>query len=320
MDASRMAEIIKVVKSVNADCLALQEVNSYTKGATETSYTFHEWQKQIMVAGNYNYSYFLATDKIHKPYYGIGLLTKKSPLRVVTKLFPNSNPTSTSSTNDYGEGRGLIMAEFEDYYYIGAHFSLVASYRKTMVDWVVDTIQSFTKPVFIAGDFNMTWTTTPMPYLKAGGLNTNISGTQYTFSTASPNKCIDFIITHDKTKYAELGMAFTDLGHGLVTNSGADLVLATDHFPIYAKFQLSQIQSSISRVENDVLFAKSMDKGILLTDQIDIREVYVYTVDGACIYQSQSQKKEMIPLQKMNRPLLILVKTPDSVRTLNLFH
>lgn len=239
MTSSRMAEVTKVVQYINADCVALQEVNSYTKGDDESSFTFHNWLADLMKNGGMNYSYFLNTDKGNKSYYGIGMLTKEKPVRMTTKLINNpGGNTDKTAANDYGENRGLIIVEFDDYCYIGAHFSLVANYRKVMIDWITDTIQTFTKPVFIGGDFNMTWTTTPMPYLKNAGFNNNMTGTNYTFPSTGPNKCIDFVIGMESSLINSLGYTFMPHGGGLILGSGADLAVASDHLPIFTRFSI----------------------------------------------------------------------------------
>lgn len=323
MTSVRMAEVIKVVKYMHADCVALQEVNSWTKGAEETSYSFHNWLEQLMKGGEMNYSYFLKTDALNKTYYGIGMLTKVQPLNISTKVIKNpGGNTNRTLENDYGENRGLIIAEFEDYYYIGAHFSLVADYRRLMVDWIVDTIATFNKPVFIGGDFNMTWTTTPMPYLKAGGLKNNLTGTAFTQPSSTPTKSIDFIIGNEVSLINSLSYDFVYQGGGLVLDSGADLVLATDHLPISCRFQLGKMQSDVTTVNAREYNSKicSDDAGITVKELSQDVEVKLYDSSGRILYNNKVSGDIFIPMVKSESVFFIMIYERDKLACVKFRH
>ena len=310
MVASRMTEVIKAVKSAGADCVALQEVNSYTKGDDESYYSSHDWLGQLMTGSNMNYSFFLKTDAAHKPYYGIGMLTKTKPINLTTKVIANpGGHTDRTSTNDYGEDRGLIIAEFDDYYFIGAHFSLVADYRKVMIDWIVDTIATLKKPVFIAGDFNMTWSTTPMPYLKAGGLNTNLSGNAYSYPSSLATKCIDYVIGQSVTTINGFGYDFVPYGGGLIPATGTNLTLASDHLPIFAQFQLGRQETGMaqSRVKDSKYHILSRNQGIQITGINKEVTIQIYDSIGHSVYSHKATEDVIVPLTKTSQVHLVCI-------------
>ena len=322
MVQARMTEVINVVSFVNADCVALQEVNSWTRGDNETSFSRHDWLGILMRDGGMNYSYFLNTDKGNKNDYGIGLLTKEKPVRVATKVIKNiGGNADRTNANDYGEDRGLIIAEFEDYYYIGAHFATVAAHRRAMVDWVVDTIQYFQKPVFFGGDFYMPWGTNPMPALRNGtNLQNNLTGTAYTYPTDVPNRCIDYIMGYQPAVLSDLGYSFTAQGGGLISGSGANLVLASDHLPIYARFSLGKTNSGVSNTEANGYNIFSTGNEIYVKGLKQQAQIQVYDINGRCIYSGVGNGDSIIPLKKTKKTVFVDIKEGTLLSVSKILH
>ena len=81
--------------------------------------------------------------------YGIGILSKREPLRTVSGDLPGT------------EARKFFLAEFDDYIFIATHLChLETTNRAQSVEiinaYIAANYASYTKPIFLAGDFNDT--------------------------------------------------------------------------------------------------------------------------------------------------------------------
>lgn len=128
--------VANVINNACPDAVAIQELDSMTNRSGKT-YVLGEIAERTQM-----HAYFApAIDYDGK--YGIGLLTKQTPIRIQTMALPGRE-----------EARTLIMAEFEDYIYCCTHLSLTEEDRMTSLEMIKNFAASAKKPFFLAGDMN----------------------------------------------------------------------------------------------------------------------------------------------------------------------
>ena len=127
---------------------------------------------------------------------------------------------------DGAEQRSMAVVETEDCIFAAAHLdhrSKEASLEQLRVatEWMTDVYGGATKPVFLCGDFNVT----PDSELitRAQESWTLLSGTDFSFSTKKPNRCIDYIFALKSAAPVQV------TGYKVITE-GSELL--SDHFPI----------------------------------------------------------------------------------------
>ena len=147
--------------------------------------------------------------------YGIGVLSKKPALSVDFHRLPCRK-----------EPRGALVVEFEKYYIISTHLSLVQADRITSVGIIKDIVSKLNKPVFIVGDMNARPTSKPMMAFKK--FSTVLSDEEKpTISAKNPRSCIDYVLgTNGK---------FRVLRDEVIYGS-----LASDHLPLYVDVKIKK--------------------------------------------------------------------------------
>lgn len=133
-NVERTADVIRLERP---DVVAVQEVDSMTR-RSGGRYVLGE----IAEATGMNATFAAAID-FDGGKYGIGLLSKSTPLRVSRFALPGRE-----------ERRALLVAEFDDYVYCCAHLSLTAEDRLKSMEIIRQATADYDKPVFLAGDFN----------------------------------------------------------------------------------------------------------------------------------------------------------------------
>lgn len=99
--------VANVINNACPDAVAIQELDSMTNRSGKT-YVLGEIAERTQM-----HAYFAPAIDYDGGKYGIGLLTKQTPIRIQTMALPGRE-----------EARALIMAEFEDYIYM-LHPSLI---------------------------------------------------------------------------------------------------------------------------------------------------------------------------------------------------
>lgn len=159
-------------------------------------------------------------------YYGIGLLSKTKPLSIENRTYTRGE----NSTDK--EDRGIIIAEFEYYYFISTHYSLNADDRDTATADIIKFAKSADKPVFVAGDFNAAPTYRAMVTFKNNGFKILNDISQYTFPSNEPTQCIDMIIYYDSTQQFNFNVTES----GVALSGGVDITnsdVTSDHLPVF---------------------------------------------------------------------------------------
>ena len=138
MDKVRSYErIADVILKQAPDVVAVQEVDSMTKRSLQT-YVLGEVAKYTRMYDFYGPAIDYSGGK-----YGIGILSKKKPLRIEKFAMPGRE-----------EKRALLLAEFEDYIFCCTHLSLREEDRMSSLRIIKDIARKQQKPFIVAGDMN----------------------------------------------------------------------------------------------------------------------------------------------------------------------
>lgn len=211
----------KVIKSLDADFVAIQELDS---GTTERSNRY--LLKQINEATGKNYQMIFA----HAADYsngaiGCGLLIspKYSILHSQTIALPGD------------EKRMLIIAELKDFVIMSTHLDLNASARKLSAKLIVEAAKKYSKPILLAGDLNDSpaWSSDNSCFPI---LSQNFSIYSATESNLSSN--IDYVLlwNANNTKLKKIGSNIVKQLN--IDDNIEDLTTVSDHYPVYVDFSI----------------------------------------------------------------------------------
>lgn len=162
-----------VIKNVNANVIALQELDSVTKRSSV------DVLKILAQKTGYHFVYGAAI-QYQGGGYGVGILSKQKPLRWYTIPLPGRE-----------EERILLVAVFKRYVIFCTHWSLTEADRLTSADIINREAGKFTKPVYLLGDMNAEPNSVAINLLKQKW--SLLSGEEPTFPAPVPVKCIDYI-------------------------------------------------------------------------------------------------------------------------------
>lgn len=190
-DYNKTAQVIKLI---DPDVIALQELDKNT-----TTHPTDQLQELADRTGLY--PYYCKTIDYRGGDYGIGILSKKTPIKTYSGDLPGVEP------------RKFFVAEFSDYVFICTHLChLQASNRTASADiineYIAANYSDSKKPIFLAGDLNDSSTTsaTIAAFLKTW---TSIGTTKPTFiDTTTPSR-IDYVLIWkgNNPSYEVLGTA-----------------------------------------------------------------------------------------------------------------
>ncbi len=206
--------IAKIISTLDADFVALQELDSAT--------TRSNGKNQVELLGEKlsMYSYFGATIPYRGGKYGIGILSKKPAQRIHQYKLPGDEP------------RAFLIAEYEDFLIITVHLDLTESNRIASTRIITEKIKALDKKAYMAGDFNedkiegATFTELKKDW-------TIVSPVKNTFpTTGSPVKCIDFILTFNPGGKYEISNS--DVIYNL---PNINVAVSSDHYPLYIDFK-----------------------------------------------------------------------------------
>ena len=201
-----------IILEANADVVAIQEVDSMTR--RNKKYMLGELAKRVGY-----HAYFGRTIPYQSGAYGIGVLSKKPALSVKFHRLPCRR-----------EPRGLLVVEFEKYYLLATHLSLVEADRLTSVGIIKEVASKLDKPVFIAGDMNARPTSKPMMAFKEFAQVLSDEN-KFTISADNPRACIDYVLgTNGKFKVLKDRVFFDSY--------------ASDHLPLYVDVKVGKLKKS----------------------------------------------------------------------------
>lgn len=212
-DVTDFDRVADVINRINADCVALQELDS----ATERSggiVVLDELAKRTDMYATYSASIDYRGGK-----YGVGVLTKEKPLRFETIPLPGSE-----------EKRSLLVVEMEDYVICSTHWSLRQPDRLASVALINDVLKKYTtKPVFLAGDLNAVPESDEISELSQGWTILSDSN-QPTIPVDNPTRCIDYVLFKDNPSFRVQ----------VVNTKVENEPLASDHLPVWVEVEVKR--------------------------------------------------------------------------------
>lgn len=189
-----------VIKNANAHIIALQELDSVTKR------NGGEFVLKILAEKTGLHFVFGAAINYQGGKYGVGILSKKKPLKYYTVPLPGKE-----------EERILLVAEFKKYVIFCTHLSLTDADRLTSVAIINQQADHFTKPMYLLGDMNAEPSSNAIVALQQKW--TLISGEDFTFPAGVPKKCIDYIF-------------YLNANKRIISKKVIEEPMASDHRPV----------------------------------------------------------------------------------------
>lgn len=223
MDYGRIAGVIN---RVGPDICAIQEADSVTGRSGG-----RDLMLELAGLTNMHHTFAKGIDFMGGSY-GIGLLSKEKPIRVKRVPLPGRE-----------EARVALVAEFEDYVFIGTHLTLSRDDKMrsvVMLDSLAAEYKSL-KPVILAGDLNMRPDT---EYFKELGKTfTPLSPLMNPNSTAErPRGMIDFILGYTG------GQFFTTS----LSSEVVDAPIESDHRPVVSDVRFGSILRTNPYLQNAI--------------------------------------------------------------------
>lgn len=220
--------VANVINNACPDAVAIQELDSMTNRSGKT-YVLGEIAERTQM-----HAYFAPAIDYDGGKYGIGLLTKQTPIRIQTMALPGRE-----------EARALIMAEFEDYIYCCTHLSLTEEDRMTSLEMIKNFAASAKKPFFLAGDMNAE---PQSDFIKGLQKDFQILSNPKvpTFPAPKPEETLDYIVT----------LKNNAKGFAAISSKVPDEPIASDHRPLVVTLRTAEKAEKIFRTKK-TLFAES---------------------------------------------------------------
>ena len=208
VDRANYNNTAKVISLIDPDVIALQELDKFT--------TWHPHDQLQELADRTGMKpYYCKTIDYRGGDYGIGILSKREPLRTVSGDLPGT------------EARKFFLAEFDDYIFIATHLChLETTNRAQSVEIIAANYASYTKPIFLAGDFNESNMSSEM-MVKLKEKWEIISTSSNTFMNTATPKRIDYIVLYKGNK-----AACEVLGTAVPSYDEINVNKVSDHLPV----------------------------------------------------------------------------------------
>ena len=212
VDRANYNNTAKVISLIDPDVIALQELDKFT--------TWHPHDQLQELADRTGMKpYYCKTIDYRGGDYGIGILSKREPLRTVSGDLPGT------------EARKFFLAEFDDYIFIATHLChLETTNRAQSVEiinaYIAANYASYTKPIFLAVDFNESNMSSEM-MVKLKEKWEIISTSSNTFMNTATPKRIDYIVLYKGNK-----AACEVLGTAVPSYDEINVNKVSDHLPV----------------------------------------------------------------------------------------
>ena len=212
VDRANYNNTAKVISLIDPDVIALQELDKFT--------TWHPHDQLQELADRTGMKpYYCKTIDYRGGDYGIGILSKREPLRTVSGDLPGT------------AARKFFLAEFDDYIFIATHLChLETTNRAQSVEiinaYIAANYASYTKPIFLAGDFNESNMSSEM-MVKLKEKWEIISTSSNTFMNTATPKRIDYIVLYKGNK-----AACEVLGTAVPSYDEINVNKVSDHLPV----------------------------------------------------------------------------------------
>lgn len=213
IDRSHYDKTAEVIKRMQPDVIALQELDSVT-----TWHLAFQLQELATRSGlNYTYNY---TINYRGGKYGNGILSKEKPAKV----------THVDLVGE--EHRKMCVAEFADYVFIATHFChLNDANRKASAviinNFINTNYAGYNKPIYLAGDLNESNLNSEMFKELLSKWEIISTGNVTFIGTGSTAKRLDYVLA-----YKGNNAPYEVLGTATPSYSGLDLNFVSDHLPV----------------------------------------------------------------------------------------
>ena len=193
-DLGHLPQVAEVIRSVNPDWVAIQEIDRKTKRVGFVDQTselarlcgMHGTfvRKTLNTAGNkFRVANAATAEELEGAgAYGLAILSKEEPIKVSKVLVPG-----------YYHTRCFEFVEFTNYVVVCTHFPLKEEHCLIAAKVALANIADYRKPVFLAGDLNVSPTSATIAELKKGMTILNDTSVP-TFPSSGPTGCIDYIM------------------------------------------------------------------------------------------------------------------------------
>ena len=279
----RIPKLAQIISASGADVVAVQEIsgNSNFNSLKDKTGLSGSW---FDIAGNG---------------YGIGVLWKSS---LGTPKITNVKVDPVSSSTD-SESRAFIMAEFSDFCFIAAHFSLNSIDRDSMVVKMIQYVKSVGKTVFVGGDFNAEPTYRALVTLQNNNFKILNTLSDYTYSADNPTSLIDMILGYRNNSTDK---EYTVISRGIPTApSGVTYSDVSDHLPYCVTVDLESARKQLvvnsngtnattegtftwclnQALDGDVIHFNIDGTELCLTDVVTMKSI---TIDGLNAFNGKS--------------------------------
>ncbi len=298
INSRQVDKIATVIKSATPDVVAIQEVDQrFVKDCAEQLGTKTGMKSRFLIT--------------HNTYFGIALLSKEEPLGVKNHLIPKGTGGGTAKP-DPDDNRGIIIAEFPDYYFLSTHYSLNAEDRDVATAYIIQFAKSVSKPVFLGGDLNIKETYRAMVTFKNNGFSILNNTKKFTYPSTDPADCIDFILGYNQSS-----TSYHVIETGIANQSGIDLTALSDHLPVYVKIGLSNAtgnKQTMGERSNIEVVKDGSDYRITGID--GIANVKLYSITGEIIFDTYIQDGDKLPLYNPKSKIFLLwLKSGNEIYT-----
>ena len=213
--------IANVIINEAPDVVAVQELDSMTTRSGQ-KYVLGELSERTQMYATYAPAISFQGGK-----YGIGILSKETPLTIRTYPLPGRE-----------EARMLLVAEFKNYFFACTHLSLTEEDRLASLDIIKNSVGKSEKPYFLAGDLNDKPDSKFIQALQQDfQVLTHIK--KPTFPAPEPTETIDYIAAwkHSSNDFANLSAQVLEEP------------VASDHRPLSIQLRMALKPSELFRTK-----------------------------------------------------------------------
>ena len=204
-------QVADVIRTADASLVALNELDSCNR--RHANYQLQDLAGEL---GDWSFQ-FASAFPFANGAYGNGVLSRDKVISRYKVHLPKS---------DGSEPRSIAVVETDRCVFASVHLDYVGenSQRDQVAglnDWFKSVYGGAKKPVILCGDFNAEPESEAIRLMKEGW--TQLSGTDFTYSTKTPRKCIDYI-------FAYKAAAPVEVVSSEVLTTGTETL--SDHFPV----------------------------------------------------------------------------------------
>ena len=204
-------QVADVIRTAEASLVALNELDSCNR--RHANYQLQDLAGEL---GGWSFQ-FASAFPFANGAYGNGVVSRDKVISRYKVHLPKS---------DGSEPRSIAVVETDRCVFASVHLDYVGENSQrdqveALNDWFKGVYAGAKKPVFLCGDFNAEPDSEAIRLMKEGW--TLLSGTDFTYSTTNPRKCIDYVFAYKDA--APVEVVSTE-----VLTAGTETL--SDHFPI----------------------------------------------------------------------------------------